>query len=107
MLCLFAGSKHERGIDRWLKVSDTSTQHPEAHVCRIYDLPFVTKYINRVPKCRLCPISLSFAGFNLPCGKSSSKKARLSETVTDKDPSLLPLHEDLEVKVKRQCDSDL
>lgn len=101
------GSKHERGIDRWLKVSDTSTQQPEAHICRIYDLPFVSKYVKRVPICRLCPISPSFAGFNFLCGKSSSKRGSFSETVNDKDPSLLPLHDDLEAKVNRQCDSDL
>lgn len=100
------GSKHERGLDRWLKVSDSSTQHPEAHVSRVYDLPFDSKYVKRVPIYRHCPISPSFAWLNFSCGKSSSKRGSFSKTVNDKDPSLLPLHENLEVKVNRQCDSD-
>ncbi|XP_078312909.1 solute carrier family 23 member 2-like [Crassostrea virginica] len=72
---LIPGTKHERGVDRWLNISDDATQHPEAH--RVYDLPFVTKYIRRVRMCKFCPVSPSFVNFDLLCKKRRNLCLRL------------------------------
>lgn len=69
------GTKHERGVDRWLNISDDATQHPEAH--GVYDLPFVTKYIRRVRMCKFCPVSPSFVNFDLLCKKRRNLCLRL------------------------------
>ncbi|XP_062612059.1 solute carrier family 23 member 2-like isoform X2 [Saccostrea cucullata] len=55
------GSKHERGIDRWVRLSDNGESEPE--VDGVYDLPFVTKYIRRVRLCQLCPVSPTFVKY--------------------------------------------
>lgn len=55
------GSKHERGIDRWVRLSDNGESEPEED--GVYDLPFVTKYIRRVRLCQLCPVSPTFVKF--------------------------------------------
>mgnify|MGYP003692193469 CR=1 FL=1 len=89
------GTKHERGVDRWLNISDDATQHPEAH--RVYDLPFVTKYIRRVRMCKFCPVSPSFVNFDLSCRK---KKETLCEFKNGKE--LLPLQRGLDQDLYKQ-----
>ena len=89
------GTKHERGVDRWLNISDDATQHPEAH--GVYDLPFVTKYIRRVRMCKFCPVSPSFVNIDLLCKK---KKESLFEIKNGKE--LLPLQRGLDLDLYKQ-----
>lgn len=99
----YSGSKHERGIDRWVKMSDQSTSEHSTlgpdhstlgpEVSGVYDLPFVTKYIKRVRACQYFPISPSFVNCGTSCLRTSHEETdgcKLTE-----ENGLLPLQKEV------------
>ncbi|XP_048745910.2 solute carrier family 23 member 2-like [Ostrea edulis] len=90
---IIPGSKHERGIDRWVKMSDQSTSEHSTLVSGVYDLPFVTKYIKRVRACQYFPISPSFVNCGTSCLRTSHEETdgcKLTE-----ENGLLPLQKEV------------
>lgn len=61
VLCIITGTEEERGINKWRRYEHSGDENEVDNSMRIYDLPWIQKYLDRVAFFRYLPFCPRFS----------------------------------------------